>query len=52
LTSDGQEKMKEIFPQHSKSIYKLFENFSEDELSQFIELLKKAGYTAEDLLEK
>lgn len=50
LNENGQEKMAEIFPKHSESIFELYEDFSEEEVQELITLLKKIGFTAQDKL--
>jgi len=50
LNKSGREKMDNIFPSHSESIFELYEDFSEEEVQEFISLLKKVGFTAKDKL--
>lgn len=50
LNESGREKMDNIFPKHSESIYELYEDFSEEEVQELITLLKKVGFTARDKL--
>lgn len=51
LTKEGQEKMEDIFPQHSEVIQELFKDLSEDEINVFSESLKKIGFKAQELNE-
>ena len=49
LTDEGQELMKNIFPQHSSVIKELFEELSDEELHKLGESLKTVGYKAIDM---
>lgn len=49
LTAKGQKLMKEIFPQHSSVISKLFEDLSDQDLTKLSESLKTIGYKAVEL---
>ncbi len=51
LTKEGQEKMEDIFPQHSEVIQELFKDLSEDEINALSESLKKIGFKAQELNE-
>lgn len=51
LTKEGQEKMEDIFPQHSEVIQELFKDLSEDEINVLSESLKKIGFKAQELNE-
>lgn len=52
LTEKGLRKMDESFSMHKESIAKLFKQFDANELKQFIDLSKKIGYTAQELLDQ
>ncbi|MER1985028.1 MAG: MarR family transcriptional regulator [Solibacillus sp.] len=49
ITKEGTAYMERIFPQHTKQITTIFDELTEQELEQTIELLKKIGYRAEQL---
>lgn len=49
LTTEGQEMMESIFPQHTEIINELFGGLTDEELVQFSESLKKVGFKAVEL---
>lgn len=49
ITEAGTEYMDTIFPQHATQMTRIFDELTEQELEQMIELLKKIGYRAEHL---
>jgi MarR family 2-MHQ and catechol resistance regulon transcriptional repressor len=51
LTSEGNQLMEEIFPQHTDIICDLFSDVSDEDLLQFSENMKSIGYKAVDLYE-
>ncbi len=51
LTIEGKKLMKEIFPQHSSIIQKLFEDLTDSDLVNLADNLKKIGYKAVELNE-
>lgn len=46
LTEKGYKNMEDIFPKHTETIEKLFEELSDEEINQLKDSLKKIGYTA------
>ncbi|MGY0836887.1 MarR family winged helix-turn-helix transcriptional regulator, partial [Aerococcus urinaeequi] len=51
ITKLGREKMAEVFPGHSQLIADMFQEFSEDDLENYINLTKKIGFKAQNILE-
>lgn len=49
ITETGTAYMKRIFPQHATQMAQIFEELTEQEITQVIALLKKIGYKAEQL---
>lgn len=51
LTTEGNQLMEEIFPQHTEIIGDLFEDVSDEDLLMFSENMKSVGFKAVDLFE-
>jgi len=51
LTQEGFALMEDIFPQHTNIIRELFDDLSDDELSELTESLKTIGFKAVDMVE-
>lgn len=49
ITDEGKQFTQKIYPQHEQKMATIFEGFTEQELEQAAELLKKIGYQAEKL---
>ncbi|MDE1549187.1 MarR family winged helix-turn-helix transcriptional regulator [Jeotgalibaca caeni] len=49
ITDEGRELMNQIFPINEKDIVSIFSVLEEDELKQYVELVKKIGLHAEEL---
>src|SRR5699024_11525209 len=47
LTEKGEALMREIFPQHTEALTKLFDHLSEEELTNTISILRKIGLSVE-----
>lgn len=52
ITEDGRTLMDEIFPLNEKDIVKIFSVLEEDELNQYVEMVKKVGMHAQELNQK
>lgn len=51
ITKQGQQKMAEVFPDHTKLIAEMFQDLTLDEIETFIQLSKKVGFRAEKIIE-
>ncbi|AMB99723.1 hypothetical protein AWM75_06870 [Aerococcus urinaehominis] len=49
ITDEGREKMADIFPNHHHTIEKMFSVLSDEDLVEWVNLLKKVGFNAETL---